>query len=62
MDTVETKALQDLAKLFVDQELAPLLTDLIAGLPTTYAPIVGIIEAAVLPGIVSALDAAITKL
>jgi hypothetical protein len=62
MDTAEEKVLQDLATLFVNQELGPLLADLIAKLPATYAPIVGVIEAAALPAIQAALVAEIAKI
>lgn len=62
LDAAELKALQDLAKLFVDQELGPLLADLVAKLPAAYAPIVSVIEAAALPAIQAGLDAEIAKL
>lgn len=62
MDAIEVKALQDLATLFVNQELGPVLADLVKGLPATYAPIVSIIEAAALPAIQAALSAEIAKI
>lgn len=62
MDTAEAQALKDLAQLFVDKELGPLLTDLISKLPATYGPIVGMIESAVLPAVVAALETEIQKI
>lgn len=62
MDVVEKQVLEDLAKLVVDKELGPLLDDAIANLPASYGPIIGVLERAVLPGIISALDAEIAKL
>ncbi len=62
MDSVENQVLQDLATLFVQKEVGPLLADLVAKAPATYAPILGIIEAAALPAIQAALMAEISKL
>lgn len=62
MDAVEKQALKDLAHLLVDKELDVLLKDLIAKLPATYAPLIGVIEAAALPALISAIDAKIESL
>jgi hypothetical protein len=62
LDAAEAQALKDLATLFVNQEIGPLLADLISKLPATYAPIVSVVEQAVLPAIQAALDAEIAKL
>lgn len=62
MNDAEKKILKDLATMLVDKELGPLLTDLIAKLPATYAPIVASLEMAMLPAIVKALDEKIAAL
>lgn len=62
LDAAELTIIQDLAKDLVDKDLGPLLTDLIAKLPVTYAPIVQMLETAMLPAIVAALDAKIAAL
>jgi uncharacterized membrane protein len=62
LDATEVQVLKDLAQLLVDKELGPLLADLIAKLPATYAPIVGMLEQAMLPAITAALDAKIAAL
>jgi hypothetical protein len=62
MDQVEVTALQDLANLFVKEELPNLLNDLVSKLPATYAPLAQIIVTAALPAIDAALAAEIAKI